>query len=120
MSSPKWKLDGMMKAPSFHGAIQTREAERRLKEYGSDCYLTRYSNDYKLSVMRRGRWRRQYKHFIINITRVDYSIEGKAKKFDSISSLLEFYQRHSIRSDIPSIGNGLVCLDSVSVPVEVT
>lgn len=75
----------MMKTPYFHGGIRTKEAERRLKEHGNDCFLIRYSNDNKLSVMLSNvRWRK-YKHFTVNITKVGseekYCIEGREKYF---------------------------------------
>lgn len=121
--SPEWKLDTMRKTPTFHGAIDAKEAERTLKRNGNNCFLTRYSNDYKLSVVRRGTFLGTYKHFVIDISRDEsvqkFSIKGEMASFSSISDLLNFYRNHPITPDIPSIGTGVECASAL-VPVEIT
>lgn len=45
------ELQTFFKDPSYHGAITGEEAERKLREHGGNCYLTRYSESREVYVL---------------------------------------------------------------------
>ena len=94
---------------SYHDAITGDEAERRLEQHGGHCYLTRYSQIrgcYVLSVYKQHRLTSAVKdHYEIVIeSRKKYRIKGKTKTFDSIQSLLGYYEQNRIDPTLRSIG----------------
>lgn len=95
--------------PSYHQAITGAEAEHRLKQRGGHCYLIRYSKKnrcYVLSVYKEQRsLQPEIEHFEIIVgENGKHSIEGKVEAFDSIESLLEYYEQNRINPSLSSIG----------------
>ena len=96
--------------PSYHQSINSQEAERRLKMFNRDCYLTRYSKlqeCYMLSVYRKQRPKDVIEHFVIIIEENGkHRVNGKEEDelFDSIDLLLEHYETHRINPSLPTIG----------------
>lgn len=92
---------------SYHQSITGKEAEKRLKQHGGHCYLTRYSEAkrcYILSVYQKSPTYAM-KHFKIVI---DYSgkksIEKKQQKFDTIGELLTHYENSRLDPAFRNIG----------------
>lgn len=106
-----WKFRKLSSHATYHGAIDTKGAESKLKKQDSNCFLTRYSesrDQYTLSVRRRreGDW--IFRDFDIIITkeksRTVYEISGTEEKFDDITELLNFYQDKALDNHIDGIG----------------
>lgn len=102
--------------PSFHGSITRVNATTLLFRKGKKCYLTRYSDYHKtcvISALRTSEDGELLQHFKLNIATRDevtkYEIAGTQKGFDSISALLEFYQKTPINHRIETLGDCLVC-----------
>lgn len=94
---------------SYHQSISAKEAERRLKLCGQDGYLTRYSKSQKsyiLSVRRKQIPCDEIEHFGIIVERTGkHKIKGREdEEFDSIGSMLGYYEGHRISPSFPSIG----------------
>lgn len=93
-----------------------REAQQSLYEHGSNCFLTRYSEDkscYRLSVLKKGRSNEIiFQHFNISVKTdtptVIYEIEGAEVEFDDVFKLLSYYQSHPLNHQIDQIGNCLM------------
>lgn len=107
--------------PSFHGNMNDKAAENKLRKHGESCYLTRYSRSRKklrLSVLRKKRDKLIIEHNIISfVIRVEkdahtYEIEGTENKFDDISYFLSFYQNQPINTNIDGIGQYIQATES--------
>lgn len=95
--------------PSYHQCITSREAERRLKMPGKNCYLTRYSKSqqaYVLSI-----YRKQRPHDVIEHLGIIIEEDGKHRvkgredeEFPDITKLLNFYEKERIDPGFPNIG----------------
>lgn len=110
----------MAEHSSYHGAIRGEEAERRLKEFGTNCYLTRYSRSqgcYMLSVYKPELFAEQIEHgiknFKITITRVSHrrvfssrsnQYQIGARKFNSPAEMLQYYEKNRIDPGFQDIG----------------
>lgn len=102
----------MIEHLSFHGDLSREEAESRLKQHNSNCYLTRYNastHTHVLSVMAtRKESTPVFQHFQINIHNAkgynQYELDGSEEKFDAISKLLDFYQNEPVNYTIIGIG----------------
>ena len=97
---------------SYHQSIQGDEAEKRLKESHTHCYLTRFSDRgdcYVLSVYMQQTPIDVMKHFKI-IIKDDSKvlIEGKDEEFDNIGLLLHNYEQKRIDPALPTIGKNCV------------
>ena len=100
----------------FHGTMDEKEAEAKLREHSVDCFLVRYNeerNVYLLSVMTSGDNGHEAKfeeyQMIIYLVKDFYGfqIQGREEVFDSIDNLLKFYQKNSISQTTASIGEPL-------------
>ena len=101
---------------SFHGTINEKKAEAKLKKHGVDCFLIRYNEDrnvYLLSVMTSGGNGHETKFEEYQVLRdssdssdtyIIFKIQGREEVFDSIDNLLKFYQKNSISQTTASIG----------------
>lgn len=93
---------------AYHHNIKGDEAKRRLEECDNDCYLTRYSDNYKtymLTVSKRQYPTNVIAHFTINVERGGKcNIEGKEECFDTIEDLLSHYEIYGIDPAIDKIG----------------
>ena len=105
-----WIIRSMRESISFHGNMCQSEAEAKLREHGSNCFLTRYNKDtrtYLLSVMNIS----QFVEFKITLRKISYlhqfQIEGRKPVFHSIVTLLEFYHKTPISQKIQCIGEEL-------------
>lgn len=98
--------------PSYHQAITGGEAERRLKQCGTEhCYLTRYSKEHKCYVLSVYEYQlppqdNVMEHFQIVIQKHGgkLHIRKKTQNFDDIRSLLLHYERNRIDPTLRSIG----------------
>ena len=94
---------------SYHHRITGREAERRLNNWGGNCYLTRYSEAKKsfvLSVHKQQSPKDVIKHFTILIDDDrKHSIEGVDRKFVDATEMLENYERATIDPAFTTIGH---------------
>lgn len=95
---------------SYHQSITGEEAERRLKIYGQNGYLTRYSKSqkcYVLTIYRKQKPNDAFEHLHIIIkNNGKHKLRGREdEEFDSINSLLVYYKTHRISPGFPSIGN---------------
>ena len=92
----------MLTEPSYHQLITEEEAERRLKQYGGHCYLTRCNQEdgcFMLSVFEYRQTKYVTRHFWIKFEEDGKkSIAGFEMKFGSISSLLEHYEQNELNS----------------------
>lgn len=100
--------------PSYHGILDSKEAEQRLAvagESGCNSYLTRYSETYRSYVVSVSAWyngsRLPPAHFQLNIdTDAGYfSIEGSQKHFHTLNELLSYYEMNPISPNVRSIGS---------------
>ena len=93
---------------SYHHCIPGREAEKRLNNWGGDCYLTRYSEAKKsfvLSVHKQQSPKNVIKHFEIVIDDDGkHSIRGVDKKFKNATEMLEYYERVMLDPAFTTIG----------------
>ena len=95
----------------YHHIISTREAQKRLKQRGGFCYLTRYSRrkqSYILSIYKSNPTK-TFKHLIIDKYRGDggseqFKIRDKDKAFNSIQEMLAYYEKNAIDPDFKNIG----------------
>ncbi len=99
--------------PCYHHAITGKEAEKKMKNSGDHCYLTRYSEIkkcYVLSVYQK-KPNRVMKHFEISVTEFEgqkqYKIDGKTRVFNGIKELLTYYENNSIDPALKNIGVGI-------------
>ncbi len=103
---PKGRLMG--EHSSYHQSIPTEEAERRLKLFGTHCYLTRYNENsqcYVLSVYKKQTPDDTIKHFKIEIKENGkYKIDGKDEEFNDIGELLTEYEQNRIDQALKNIG----------------
>ena len=114
-----WKIEGISKHPSYHGVVNSTKAMQRLKSFGGNCYLTRYSEERKeftLSVYKpkeedhEGKETESelFKNFNIFITKqedeISYEVSGTDKTFKSIAELLNHYKGSHLTPHIQSIG----------------
>ena len=106
----------MSNHPSFHGSITRVDATTLLLQKGKKCYLTRYSDYHKtcvVSVLRTTQDGESLQHFKLDITTHEemtaYEISSTGKTFDSISTLLEYYQKTPINNNIDSFGECVEC-----------
>lgn len=114
---PLWALQAMDYHPSFHGSMTRIEAVKKLIEAGKSCYLTRYSG-YKnkfcvLSMLQMSDDSEVLQHLELEVPRDDgdehtYRVAGTDVKHNSISELLEHYQKHPLKQ-IDSLGQ---CLEA--------
>ena len=91
----------------YHHNISKREAERRLKQRGGRCYLTRYSETNKCYILSISQTAptNTIRHFYIDKEKGDvYKIRGKQKDFTSIEDLLAYYESHAIDPAFSNIG----------------
>ena len=91
---------------SYHHAITTREAEKRLKQKSGRRYLTRYSRKNKCYILsiNQNVPTETSKHYIIDRDREKYRIRGKEKEFTDIEELLAHYEENPIDPDLKDIG----------------
>ncbi len=107
----------LLKHLSYHGQITSQEAQRRLKEFGTRCYLTRYScttKSYKLSVCQQqfsnDRITHNTRHFKIDMRRqkttgkMCYHIDGNNLDYFSPTDMLKFYETNGILPALENIG----------------
>lgn len=83
--------------PCNHQSINRKEAERRLKLFGGDCYLIRYSEvqqTYVLSAYHKTKHIESIEHYEITFDNGKYKMIEKS--FDSIESLLHYYESNTI------------------------
>ena len=93
--------------PGYHESITGEEAERRLKSFGRNGYLTRYSKDkqsYFLSVFSQQIPEDEIMHFKIIVKKKQPRIDGKMKEFDDIKKLLKHYEENRIDPGLKTIG----------------
>ena len=90
------------------------EAERRLKEHGGNCCLTRYSEArsvYVISVYRGDDKTPQFGHFDILLhgdgQSKKYEIVGTKKRFDTVQEMLTYYHSVPINHQIHGVGDYL-------------
>ena len=131
---PTWQIEDITQEKSYWGPMTGSEAELKLRLHGGNCYLTRYSEMKQhyvisVSVMRRKKQqaRRQRDclelyNFKLNVTKEnshnEFEIEGTDNKFNSVSSLLEFFQKNPISHSVSSIGEP--CIKKWAVTIVVT
>lgn len=95
---------------SYHQAISRDEAERRLKQCGGHCYLTRYSKLNKCYVLSVYEYQLPpldpvIEHFHIMILKNGMiRIRNKSVTFTKIESLLDHYEVKRIDPGLRSIG----------------
>ena len=114
-----WKVKDIKDHPSYHGAMTGNQAELKLRKYGGNCYLLRYSEKHKafvLSVLARNDDEDEeeldeafHANFTLKITKKDdgekiYEIEGSEAHFESIYELLECYSTTPLSPTVTSIG----------------
>ena len=113
---PTWQIREIAQEVSYWGLMTGKQAELRLRQKGGNCYLIRHSEakqHFVISVM--GRTLQQGKqgrlapyHFKLNITKENkqntFEIEHTENKFNSMSTLLEFYQQNPVNLYVCSIG----------------
>ena len=109
----------MTEHSSYHGSIRGREAQYRLREFGTRCYLTRHSHanrSYRLSVYEpetiRNHIRHRIKHFKITVNKWPsiwglkwkdvYKIKGK--EFDSADKMFCYFEKNRIDPVFQDIG----------------
>lgn len=100
---------------SYHGAIKGVEAEKRLKERGGNCCLTRFSKArsvYVLSVYRGDDENPQFAHFDILIhvgdgiwEETEYEIVGTEQRFRCIYEMLDYYYEVPLNHQINGVGD---------------
>ena len=94
--------------PSYHQVITRDEAERRLRQHGSHCYLIRYTESqlcYVLSVYQHQRPKDTIQHFkIIFRENGGKEISGTGMTFSNIQSLLEHYEQNRLNYNFKNIG----------------
>ena len=113
---PSHVMSAMSKHPSFHGSITRVDATTLLLQKGKKCYLTRYSDYHKtcvISVLRTTEDGELLQHFKLDIIAQEetttYEISSTTKRFNSISTLLDYYQKHPINRNIDSFGECVEC-----------
>lgn len=95
---------------SYHQALTGEEAERRLKQCGGHCYLTRYSKKHKCYVLSVYEdeippSEPTIEHFEIVIQNFSkLHIRNKTQTFNSIHLLLQHYEHKRIDPALRSIG----------------
>ena len=105
---------------SYHKAITGEEAERRLKQHGGHCYLTRYSRMrecYVLSVFEHVQkpMQPQVDHFEIVVEEDGrHRIKGKTADFDNVVQFLLHYEHNRINPAFKSIGTMLTEEDFIA------
>ena len=107
ISKPVREKNWLKEHPSNHQKITGDEAERRLKEKGGHCYLTRFSkfhDCYILSVYKKQHPDDVFEHFKIIVKNGKKSIDGLDREFDDIHSLLGHYEHQRIDAGLKSIG----------------
>ena len=94
----------------YHHIISTREAQKRLKQRGGSCYLTRYSRrkqSYILSIYKSNPTK-TFKHLIIDKDRghkgEQFKIRDKDIVFNTIEEMLTYYEKNAIDPDFKNIG----------------
>ena len=97
---------------SYHQSIPGDEAERRLKQFGRHCYLTRFSEHhdcYVLSVYQNQKPKDVVSNFKIIIKDDGKNlIDGKDEEFNDIGQLLAHYENHRIDPALKTIGRNCV------------
>lgn len=91
----------------YHHIISQNEAERRLRQNGGRCYLTRYSNTNKCYILSISQTAptSTIRHFIIDKEKDGVCrIRGKQKEFGSIEELLAYYEENAIDPALRNIG----------------
>lgn len=98
--------------PSYHGVINMKGAELKLRQNGGNSFLTRYSKSnqmYVLTVLNYKEGESFCRDFKIKFKRENdhstYEIIGTQLEFNDISRLLDFYQYNPLSSIISSVGN---------------
>lgn len=112
---PRPFMTEMQKHPSFHGVVSKNDAELLLMHHSGDCYLTRY-NATKCTHVLSVKVTREVdedgpilQHFQL-VTHSEsghsqYKVAGSEKYFDSISMLLDYYQRNPLNYIVAGIGD---------------
>ena len=94
--------------PSYHQVITRDEAERRLRQRGGRCYLTRYTEKHKsyvLSVYEHRRPQDSIQHFKLAFKEEGrMQVGGTGMIFDNIQSLLEHYEQNRLNYNFKNIG----------------
>jgi len=99
--------------PSYHGELNSKEAEGRLSmvsgSLGGNCYLTRYSKNnesYVVSalVYHNGGYTPVHIKLNIDTEKNCHSLEGTEKVFRTLNELLGYFEQNPLSSDIRGLG----------------
>ena len=116
---PTWQIRDITRERSYWGPMTGAQAEFKLRllKKGGNRYLIRYSKKnehYVISVIGRQSERDPptVYHFKLNIMKKGdhntFEIEATEEKFDNISSLLDYYQKHPVSHSVSSIGEACI------------
>ena len=115
-AQPSWKFPSTTKRSTitelscYHGALRGVEAEEKLKQQPGDSHLIRYSDsseEYILSVLKRGANGPICQHFIIKTKLHDkslYIVEGSDMTFHDVNEMLDYFRKNPISYEINAIG----------------
>lgn len=115
LAEPSYKIHGISGHPSYHGAMNSEDAKKKLQEHGGNCYLTRYSESqerYFLTVIRVNDEGEDpvFGNFAINISKGKdnvttwYEIEKTERQFRDLFELLESFKKSAVSHSIAGIG----------------
>ncbi len=112
---------------SYHGELDSKEAERRLsmaqvqaqgQAYSCNCYLTRYSKNresYVVSALVYHNGNQTPVHIKLNIDNENgHSLEGTMKIYRTLDELLHYYESNPLSHDIRGLGAPVTPLDQYS------
>ena len=112
---PSYKIHGISGHPSYHGAMNSEDAKKKVQEHGGNCYLMRYSilkDKYFLTVIRvedEGE-KPVFGNFAINTSKGEdnvtthYEIEKTERCSSDLSKLLESFKESAVSHSIAGIG----------------
>ncbi len=84
----------------YHGELTREQAEKTLRDNGSDCFLIRESKgSLVLSLINNGR----IQHIKITNKLGWYSLDGFAENFEELNELVDYVSTHMITVPIPCV-----------------
>ncbi len=90
----------------YHGELTRKQAEKTLRDNGSDCFLIRESKgSLVLSLINHG----ETQHYKIINQLGWYSLIGWSSKFEELNELVEYISTHDITPDPNSQATFQIC-----------
>ena len=91
---------------AYHGNISPNECKRKLKARGTTCFLFRYSNSRKVYQLALVDFNHDVKFLNLKVDREkpSFGIVGSEKGFETVESLINYYQRNPISPTIQQLG----------------